>query len=88
MSDMWVNLNDLYQLLRRMRKDDISTVHLSFTEPSEFNGHVFPASLALSGIKAADPDTEISYTDDDEIASVDVKTPSAGYSASMSDIFE
>ena len=79
MDDIWVNLNDLYQIIRRMRKDDIATVHLSINDPEEDEGEVIPASLSVSGIKSADPDTELEYAEPDDLPAIEGLKPSVCY---------
>lgn len=88
MTDIWVNLNDLYQLIRQMRKDNIGVVHLVLNDPDEFDGDVIPGSLSLSGIKSSDPNMEIDYTDDEPLTALDIPSPSSGCSVSLQDIFE
>ncbi len=83
MNSIWVNANELYQIIRHMRRDNISAVCLRIREPvDDGDDDPLPATLELSGIKSSDPDVEIDYTDMDGLEALDVN-PSVVTSSSL-----
>ena len=75
MNHIWVNMTELYNELRKMRKNDISYVCLSIDEAEQCGDLYLPACLSLSGIKSSAPDFEI---DGGIIDAADITPPTKG----------
>lgn len=80
MDTITVNLNDLYQLIRRMRRDDMAYVTLSILPPEVIDGESCPASLELEGIRSSEPDIAVNY---DSLDAVSVPVASTSMSRNM-----
>ena len=80
MDTIVVNLTELYQIIREMRKHDMSYIELSIAPPDEFAGEQYPASLDIAGIKSSEPSVRVEY---DSIDAVDVPPPSGGISSNL-----
>ena len=73
MTTITVDLTQLYTLIRRMRRDDMTYVSLSIDPPDDAGGISLPACLSVSGIRSAEPDVAVEY---DPIDAVPIDPPS------------
>ena len=80
MDEIIVNLNDLYNIIRRMRRDDMTYVELHICPPEVMDGKSYPASLDISGIQSSRLNVSVDY---DSIDASDVPFPTSGMSRNM-----
>lgn len=80
MDEIIINLNDLYNIVRRMRRDDMTYADLRICPPEVIDGELCPASLEIYGISSSSPDMAIDY---DSIDASAVSTPHSFMSRNM-----
>lgn len=80
MDKIIINLNDLYDVVRRMRRDDMSYVELQLCPAEVIDGELCPASLEISGIRSSNPDMAVDY---DSIDASAISAPRSFMSRNM-----
>lgn len=80
MDTIAVNLTELYNTLRRMRRDDMANVIISIVPPDTEDGEDSPACLFITGIRSSEPDIGVDY---ELIDAVNIQSPNVHMSSNM-----
>lgn len=80
MSEISINLNDLYNLVRRMRRDDMAYAILRISPPEVIDGEQYPSCLEFVGVRSSNLDVGVDY---DFLDSAEISLPDTLVSRSM-----